>query len=627
MVEREMKIARVVIISLITASLFVPLPGYAEETGGGCPKMQFVVVHDSQDAKAQSSEDTGFLGDVVSPVVTAANDKNVDKSAGFSEAPNPSSSASASAAVPSTSSMTATTTQQGSEWKKQDYWGSTSTKPQEPTATSSPTVTSSAVTTTSTSTNEPQSSAKIGRTYVNITGIRTGAFIPGVHAETDDDWRSTTAAGKEKTNQTIADIHKKCPTTKVALVGDNQGAAIVSEISRDIGAGKGVIEPNLVAGVATFADPTRGKDQPTVASGADAPAAAPGTSGRNVSAATEGFASETTEGTGLATVAEKESPRGYGELSDRTVSWCAEGDTRCGVKKPAPLTRLAEVTNKDVDFAKNPEGSVRHIADVLGPAVALAGAETLAEDVNFGSNGFTFNRAESAEKTLIGRIADNSESHVEQSEFDQRLVAAGQQLGGMALAAGVTLAKKVVTPSNIAQIAAAATLDPMAGVALAGVKVIEASVDLFTPETATTGALRVMDEAKAGGVEVPEIAETTVATVVSQTVEDSAYRKQPMTESGDSAQSATTSWLSGVAADELGDEAPEALVAQSKKKSTVKGTDYDQKAVTDATASMKKVGSTDSPSTAKVRKMTMPKVTSSAVEQESEEPTDSEQAE
>jgi hypothetical protein len=197
----------------------------------------------------------------------------------------------------------------------------------------------------------------------------------------------------------------------------------------------------------------------------------------------------------------------------------------------------------------------------------------------------------------------------------------------MALAAGVTLAKKVVTPSNIAQIAAAATLDPMAGVALAGVKVIEASVDLFTPETATTGALRVMDEAKAGGVEVPEIAETTVATVVSQTVEDSAYRKQPMTESGDSAQSATTSWLSGVAADELGDEAPEALVAQSKKKSTVKGTDYDQKAVTDATASMKKVGSTDSLSTAKVRKMTMPKVTSSAVEQESEEPTDSEQAE
>ena len=242
-------------------------------------------------------------------------------------------------------------------------------------------------------------------------------------------------------------------------------------------------------------------------------------------------------------------------------------------------------------------------------------------------HGFTFNRAESAEKTLIGRIADNSESHVEQSEFDQRLVAAGQQLGGMALAAGVTLAKKVVTPSNIAQIAAAATLDPMAGVALAGVKVIEASVDLFTPETATTGALRVMDEAKAGGVEVPEIAETTVATVVSQTVEDSAYRKQPMTESGDSAQSATTSWLSGVAADELGDEAPEALVAQSKKKSTVKGTDYDQKAVTDATASMKKVGSTDSLSTAKVRKMTMPKVTSSAVEQESEEPTDSEQAE
>ena len=70
------------------------------------------------------------------------------------------------------------------------------------------------------------------------------------------------------------------PDTKVSLVGENEGAAVVSEIAWDIGAGKGVIDADHVAGVATFADPTRSEDQPTIASGSKKAGKAPGTVGR-----------------------------------------------------------------------------------------------------------------------------------------------------------------------------------------------------------------------------------------------------------------------------------------------------------------------------------------------------------
>ena len=115
-------------------------------------------------------------------------------------------------------------------------------------------------------------------------------------------------------------------------------------------------------------------------------------------------------GSGSVSGLTESTPGGYGKLSDRTVSWCVDGDVRCGVKKAAPLTRLVEASNKNINFERDPQGSVRYVADVLGPAVALAGVESLAKDLDFGSNGFTFKRAQSSDETLIGRIIENTES-------------------------------------------------------------------------------------------------------------------------------------------------------------------------------------------------------------------------
>ena len=574
-----MRLYRVAAVSLLALPAVVAPPMVmAESQGAECPKMQFVVVNSASDSQLDSEMDQGFLADVVSPVVSAANNdaKDVDYSAGFSASVEPPESSTESA---------------GNDSWKPDVWGKT-TSSVPTTGTSSVSAEPSEVMSTSSALSSSiarsasTSSPSVGRVYVNVKGVRQGAFIPGVHSESDPAWRDLLVENKQKVNAMVKQIAERCPDTKIAFVGENEGAAVVSEIARDIGAGQGVIGPEKVSGVAAFADPTRSQDQPTVASGADVPAADPGTSGKYTQQVGS-LNSKAAEGAGLATVAENASPSGYGQLENRTVSWCVEGDVRCSVPKAAPLTRLVEASNKNVDFSRDPEGSVRYVADVLGPSVALAGVETLAHDVKFGSNGFTFKRASSPEKTLIGRMAANADRQVDQSEMDQRLIAAGQQLGGMGLAAGITVAKKVLTPANIAQIAAAGAISPEAGALVVGVKLLEASSDLFTPETATTGALRLMDEASAGGVEVPEAAEAAVTTVVAQQVGQSAYKKQAVTKSGQTPTNATTQWLAALAADELGESASEELITTATQAAaSQEGVEFNQAAAASAVANL-----------------------------------------
>lgn len=575
-----MRLYRVAAVSLLTLPVVVAPPLVMAETQRAeCPKMQFVVVNSASDSQLESDADQGFLADVVSPVVSAANNdaKDVDYSAGFSASVEASESSSTESA-------------DSDSWKP-DVWGKTTssvptTGTSSASAEPSEVMSTSSALSSSTARSASTSSPSVGRVYVNVKGVRQGAFIPGVHSESDPAWRDLLAENKDKVNAAVKQIAERCPGTKIAFVGENEGAAVVSEIARDIGAGQGVIGPEKVSGVAAFADPTRSQDQPTVASGADSPAAAPGTSG-TYTQQVGSLNAKAAEGAGLATVAENASPGGYGQLENRTVSWCVDGDVRCSVPKAAPLTRLVEASNKNIDFSRDPEGSVRYVADVLGPSVALAGVETLAHDVKFGSNGFTFKRASSPEKTLIGRMAANTERKVDQSEMDQRLIAAGQQLGGMGLAAGITVAKKVLTPANIAQIAAAGAISPEAGALVVGVKLLEASSDLFTPETATTGALRLIDEASAGGVEVPEAAEAAVTTVVAQQVGQSAYKKQAVTKSGQTPTNATTQWLAALAADELGDAASEELITTATQAAaSQEGVEFNQAAAASAVANL-----------------------------------------
>lgn len=518
-----------------------------------CPSVQLIMVNDVSDSAAGMAQDAGFLNQVATPVMQAANEGQspVDPSAGFSAEPT------TAPALESDNSwkpdvwgqaetdQSASTPVDNASWKP-DVWGESEAEPTTQTAPSSAWGESEAASTTATSDPEGDA-AEVGRTVIQVRSTSDQrAYIPGVTGpETVPDYGESITEAVDQTNDVLGQINAQCPSTKVALLGVGEGAQAVSIVSKAIGRGENFPSEKVI-GVTMFADPSRPDNQPVVASGDAAPAGA----------TSQDWGVSTAEGAGVVSVAEQDegaSTGDYGEVADRTVSWCMEGDTSCAIKEGTPLRSLVANTTAGTQ-EQSPEIALDHIATVLVPAVALGGVETLAEDVQFGPEGFTFSRAQSADETLIGRVATNTEREIPQGEMEERLLASGMKIGGMALAAGITIGKEVVQPENLGQIAAASAVSPAAGAGAALLIAGGAALELVTPMTATTGAVRLADEAQAAGVDDQGMAEAAIQLAVGQEVSKSTgtYSTQPATNSGDSASEATTDWLLDIVGQELG---------------------------------------------------------------------------
>lgn len=558
-------------IALVACAGMTPVTALAQTsepgtTDGTCPSVQMIAINDVNDS-ALGQSDAGFLGTVAAPVLASANDEDTaaaDLDGGFT--------------APAKTS-TAVTPEQHSEWKpnvwgdtpattaaqpaqgaanewKPDMWGTAPTsddtagESEDKQATQEsarqPETSEHTPTETATTTAARKNAPDVGRTIIEVESTDdTRAYLPGVTGP------DTVPAYDESINNAVADteavlenIDTTCPNTKIVLLGVGQGAHAASIISKRIGAGE-VFPADKVLGVSLFADPSRADDQPVVVNGAATPAGANQT-----------WDAQAAPGAGVATVREDEAATtgsDYGSVADRTVSWCAEGDTTCALPADTPLRTVVANTAEGTQ-GKAPEYVLRHVTDVLAPAVVLGSVETLASDVQFGPGGFTFSRAADADSTLVGRIAAESDRQVPQDEMQERLLSAGMKLGGMALAAGVTVAKEVVKPHNVAQIATAAAVSPAAGVGAALMIGGSAAVELVSAQTMTTGAARLADEAKAFGVDDQGLAEAAVQAAVGSEVSKStgAYSTSPSTASGASAASATTDWLMDVVGAELG---------------------------------------------------------------------------
>lgn len=566
------------VAALLVAATATVVPATAQEEtapateSGKCPSVQMIAVNDVNDS-ALDHADAGFLADVSEPVLLAANEEGTPSEtldAGFVA---PADSSESENAAPDTDEdwkpdvwgettkpATGSTEADNASWKP-DVWDETEAATEEAPADSADESAVPAETIPSEETSVPAGEStipeekpdtqipEVGRTTISVESTDdTRAYIPGVTGpDSVPSYSESITKAVEGTESVLAQINDACPETKVILLGSGQGAQAASIVSKRIGAGE-VFPAEKVLGVSLFADPSRGEGQPVVASGDSAPAGA-----------TSEWGAEAAPGAGVATVTGEtaNAPEGgYGDVSDRTVSWCAEGDTTCALPEGAALRTLVANTAAGTE-GKAPEAALTHVTDVLAPAVLLGSVETLASDVEFGEDGFTFNRASSPDSTLVGRIATESDREVPQDEMEQRLMASGMQIGGMALAAGVTVAKEMVRPENVAQIAAASAVSPAAGVGAAlligsGV----AATELISPRTMTTGAVRLADEAQSLGIEDEGLAQAAVDAAVGSEVSKSngAYSQGAATSTGETAAGATTSWLLDVVGSEIGRE-------------------------------------------------------------------------
>ena len=229
---------------------------------------------------------------------------------------------------------------------------------------------------------------RIARTYVTYPAAAGGAIVPGLKPSAPVAYTESMEKGAQNTAKVLNEVAAKCPNTKVFLAGHSQGAQVASTVAREIGSGESDFPADKVAGVALFSDPTRDKGVQVMQGGESAPAAVPGTDGGHTKQVGEFSSPEQDKLDGAGMGLDKTGGKDFGELADRTASWCSEGDLVCDLPISGRLSDLVVGTAERLDL-HDPEESLKAVSDTLGPAVQLGGLDDVKDDgIDFGDGGF-----------------------------------------------------------------------------------------------------------------------------------------------------------------------------------------------------------------------------------------------
>lgn len=200
----------------------------------------------------------------------------------------------------------------------------------------------------------------VQRSYIPYAAGFGGAVGTG---GSTDSYTASVGEGLAALAATADRIAADCPGTALAVVGYSQGAQVVSEFARAVGAGEGPVAPERVAGIALYSDPDRAPGSPVIPGrpGQLTPDPAPGTTG----AAVSGVAITTApaSGGGIATGEGVD----YGALTGRVADICVEGDLSCAAPDRAALLRVA--------------AQVAAQADLRDPVAALGSIQALLSGV------------------------------------------------------------------------------------------------------------------------------------------------------------------------------------------------------------------------------------------------------
>lgn len=147
----------------------------------------------------------------------------------------------------------------------------------------------------------------------------------------------------------IADVGRRCPGTRFALLGYSQGADAAGDVAAEIGTGLGVVPPNRVALVGLVADPRRSPTDQLIGP----PVAGAGAGGPRVG--------------------------GFGWLSPISYTFCAPGDLYCATPDGDYAARIAGILAQASDpgqFYQLPAG------DLLSDVLAAGGLGLLHDQLN-----------------------------------------------------------------------------------------------------------------------------------------------------------------------------------------------------------------------------------------------------
>ncbi|MCT1639878.1 cutinase family protein [Dietzia cinnamea] len=389
--------------------------------------------------------------------------------------------------------------------------------------------------------------ARMSRTYVPYPAS-FGGFVP---SEDQSSYAESVTVGIENGRKLIAETIERCPETKIFVSGYSQGAQVASALAREIGAGSGPVTPEQFAGAALMSDPTRAQGAPIFQEGSSrtTPGTVPGTEGAAVAAINVGEGAPRPEGRGISP---NTSAPDFGAVADRVASFCVPGDLACDTPPDSDLFQVVANIAGQSETGGDPIRALVNVATVAGQSVLFTAAETIAEDVEYSDgSGFTIAPA-SRGNTTLSRMARYSDPTQVQNPTDPTalLVEAGTKLAGMALGASITVAKKTLTPENIAQIAVAGAASPAAAATVLVGQLAVAASEVITPATVDSGLQRVIGEIEHTVSDTTGLVDLATQTQTWNAIDaHGMYDRTPFTASGQSPAAITQQWALAAAND------------------------------------------------------------------------------
>ncbi|QII03716.1 cutinase family protein (plasmid) [Rhodococcoides fascians A21d2] len=361
--------------------------------------------------------------------------------------------------------------------------------------------------------------------------------------------------GVENTTKMISDIAARCPGTKVFLSGYSQGGEVASQVTREIGAGTGPVDADHFAGAALFSDPTRAEGEDVIASGGSTPAPAPGTDGAAVDTVqlAPAVAAAAPAGGGIAPT-----PKiaGFGAVSDRVASYCTAGDLACDTPIDAPAAKLvASIAGQSSMDTRDPVRILTDVSTAVGRTALMTGASVINDNIDFDSKAGRF-EVNSSPETVLSKMAKYSDpSATSTDEMIDEAVGAVTKIAGMAIGAAITVAKDVITPETIGQLATVGLTNPPAALGILATKVLSSAVKLVPPATIDSAVDVAFKEVSNTIDENAGLAQLVTDTSYWNTAtKHGSYDSVPVGSKGETPVELTVRWIVALAADLTGDQ-------------------------------------------------------------------------
>ncbi len=361
--------------------------------------------------------------------------------------------------------------------------------------------------------------------------------------------------GAENTTTMISDIAARCPDSKFFISGYSQGGEAASKVLRAIGAGQGPIPADDLAGGALFSDPTRAEGEDVIAGGGSTPAPAPGTDGAAVDTVrlAPAVAAAAPAGGGIAPT-----PKiaGFGAVSDRVASYCTAGDLACDTPVDAPAAKLvASIAGQSSMDTRDPVRILTDVSTAVGRTALMTGASVINDNIDFDSKAGRF-EVNSSSETVLSKMAKYSDpSATSTDEMIDEAVGAVTKIAGMAIGAAITVAKDVITPETIGQLATVGLTNPPAALGILATKVLSSAVKLVPPATIDSAVDVAFKEVSNTIDENSGLAQLVTDTSYWNTAtKHGSYDSVPVGSKGETPVELTVRWIVALAADLTGDQ-------------------------------------------------------------------------